>query len=87
MALGHARPGLSATARKTKLNFKRKRQPLPLTMMPKCRSYGFQPGSDGYGQCRMNLDNQRAQMAAAAAPRVVVPFVLPQGPTYVPPRL
>jgi hypothetical protein len=26
-----------------------------------CRSYGVQPGSNAYVQCRMNLDNQHAQ--------------------------
>lgn len=26
----------------------------------KCRSYGVAPGSPGYVQCRMNLDNQAA---------------------------
>lgn len=26
----------------------------------KCRSYGVAPGSTGYVQCRMNLDNQAA---------------------------
>ena len=31
-----------------------------------CRSYGVQPGSPGYVQCRMNLDNQHA---AAAQPQ------------------
>ena len=29
-----------------------------------CRSYGAEPGSSVYVQCRMNLDNQRAQVAA-----------------------
>jgi hypothetical protein len=27
-----------------------------------CQSYGAAPGSQSYVQCRMNLDNQRAQM-------------------------
>jgi hypothetical protein len=27
----------------------------------KCRSYGVEPGSPGYVQCRMNMDNLRAQ--------------------------
>jgi hypothetical protein len=26
-----------------------------------CQSYGATPGSQSYNQCRMNLDNQRAQ--------------------------
>ena len=30
-----------------------------------CRSYGAEPGSPSYIQCRMNLDNQRAQVAAS----------------------
>jgi hypothetical protein len=25
----------------------------------RCQSFGFQPASDGYAQCRMNMDNQR----------------------------
>lgn len=29
-----------------------------------CQSYGAIPGSPVYVQCRMNLDNQRAQVAA-----------------------
>jgi hypothetical protein len=32
-----------------------------------CRSYGAQPGSPAYIQCRMNFDNQRAQMRSAVA--------------------
>jgi hypothetical protein len=32
----------------------------------KCRSYGAQPGTDTYVACRMNIDNQRAQLEAAA---------------------
>jgi hypothetical protein len=31
----------------------------------KCQSYGLQHGSAGYAQCRMTLDNQRAQVAAS----------------------
>jgi hypothetical protein len=27
----------------------------------RCRSYGVEPGSPGYAQCRMNMDNLRAQ--------------------------
>jgi hypothetical protein len=30
----------------------------------KCQSYGAKPGEPAYVQCRMNLDNQRAQAAA-----------------------
>jgi hypothetical protein len=33
-----------------------------------CKSYGAAPGSQAYVQCRSNLDNQRAQMAAALVP-------------------
>lgn len=52
----------------------------------KCQSYGLQPGSEGYAQCRMNLDNQRAQMAAALAPRVFIPLpALPAAPMMPPP--
>jgi hypothetical protein len=32
----------------------------------KCRSYGAEPGSQAYMQCRMNLDNNRAAIAQAA---------------------
>ena len=31
-----------------------------------CRSYGVMPGSPGYVQCRMNLDNQHAEAAQQA---------------------
>jgi hypothetical protein len=30
-----------------------------------CRSYGVEPGSQAYVQCRMNLDNQRAALGRA----------------------
>jgi len=30
-----------------------------------CQSYGVQPGSAGYVQCRMNLDTNRANVRAA----------------------
>jgi hypothetical protein len=36
-----------------------------------CQSYGAAPGSPAYIQCRMNLDNQRAQMRAAVASALV----------------
>ncbi len=36
-----------------------------------CRSYGAAPGSQSYIQCRMNIDNQRAQMRAAIAGQIV----------------
>jgi hypothetical protein len=32
----------------------------------KCRSYGVQPGTPPYVQCRMNLENGRDAIAAAA---------------------
>lgn len=31
-----------------------------------CRSYGTAPGSPNYVQCRMNLENNRAQLRATA---------------------
>lgn len=31
-----------------------------------CKGYGFKPGTDAYGTCRMSLDNQRAQRKADA---------------------
>jgi hypothetical protein len=30
-----------------------------------CRSYGTKPGDPAYVQCRMNLDNNRAQVQAS----------------------
>jgi hypothetical protein len=36
-----------------------------------CRSYGAEPGSPAYIQCRMNFDNQRAQMRAALASQLI----------------
>jgi hypothetical protein len=36
-----------------------------------CRSYGAAPGSQTYIQCRMNLDNQRAQIRAALASQLI----------------
>src|SRR5260370_33497533 len=36
-----------------------------------CRSYGAAPGSQAYIQCRMNLDNQRAQMRTALASQLI----------------
>ena len=32
-----------------------------------CRSAGVEPGSPGYAQCRMNLDNQRARLGNGVA--------------------
>jgi hypothetical protein len=32
-----------------------------------CQSYGFKPGTEGYAQCRMNLDLRRRQAAANIA--------------------
>lgn len=37
----------------------------------KCQSFGAAPGSQAYIQCRMNLDNQRAQMRQMIAGAVV----------------
>lgn len=37
----------------------------------KCQSYGAAPGSQAYIQCRMNLDNQRAQMRQMIAGALV----------------
>jgi PBP1b-binding outer membrane lipoprotein LpoB len=37
----------------------------------KCQSYGAAPGSQPYIQCRMNLDNQRAQMRQMIAGALV----------------
>ena len=31
-----------------------------------CESYGAKPGTDAYIGCRMNIQNQRTQLAAAA---------------------
>jgi hypothetical protein len=42
-----------------------------------CQSYGAAPGSQSYIQCRMNLDNQRAQMRAAVASQLVGRMVAP----------
>jgi hypothetical protein len=33
----------------------------------KCRDYGFTPGTEGYGNCRLQLDQIRATKAAAAS--------------------
>ncbi|MEW6318149.1 MAG: hypothetical protein AB1670_17405 [Pseudomonadota bacterium] len=38
-----------------------------------CRSYGAQPGSPAYIQCRMNIDNQRANERSAALARLNPP--------------
>jgi hypothetical protein len=42
-----------------------------------CRSYGAAPGSQSYIQCRMNIDNQRAQMRTALAAQVVGRMMTP----------
>ena|SRR5581483_1556888 len=49
-----------------------------------CRFYGAAPGSQAYIQCRMNLDNQRAQMRAAVASALVGRMMTPppQPQTY-----
>jgi len=36
-----------------------------------CRSHGAAPGSQSYVQCRMNVDNQRAQMRQMIAGQFV----------------
>ena len=36
-----------------------------------CRSYGAEPGSPAYVQCRMNFDNQRTQMRAQLASQLI----------------
>ena len=36
-----------------------------------CRSHGAAPGSQSYVQCRMNVDNQRAQMQQMIAGQFV----------------
>jgi hypothetical protein len=35
----------------------------------KCREYGFKPGTEGYGNCRLQLDQIRATKQAAAVAR------------------
>jgi hypothetical protein len=42
-----------------------------------CRSYGVEPGSQMYVQCRMNLDNQRAQLRNAVAAQIVGGMIAP----------
>jgi hypothetical protein len=42
-----------------------------------CKSYGAVPGSQDYIQCRMNRDNQRAQMRAAVASQLVGQMMAP----------
>lgn len=42
-----------------------------------CSSYGAAPGSQAYIQCRMNLDNQRAQMRAALASQLMGRMMTP----------
>jgi hypothetical protein len=48
-----------------------------------CRSYGATPGSPAYIQCRMNIDNQRAQMRAAVASQLVGHMMTPALPSTV----
>ena len=43
-----------------------------------CRSYGAAPGSQVYIQCRMNLDNQRAQMRTALASQLIGRMTAPR---------
>ena len=49
-----------------------------------CRSYGAAPGSQAYIQCRMNFDNQRAQMRTALASQLIGRMAAPpsQPQTY-----
>lgn len=50
-----------------------------------CRSYGTAPGSSGYIQCRMNLDNLRAQdlqQRRAAASQFLARSFPARTPTY-----
>ena len=42
-----------------------------------CSSYGADHGSQAYIQCRMNLDNQRAQMRAALASQLMGRMMTP----------
>jgi hypothetical protein len=43
-----------------------------------CQSYGAAPGSPAYIQCRMNIDNQRAQMRTALASQLMGRMMTPQ---------
>lgn len=47
-----------------------------------CQSYGFAPGTQGYGQCRMQLAQQRQAAALAALGMLGTPhpYVLPAPP-------
>ena len=42
-----------------------------------CQSYGAAPGSPSYVQCRMNIDNQRAQMRTAIASQLAGRMLAP----------
>ena len=42
-----------------------------------CRSYGAAPGSPSYVQCRMNIDNQRANMRTALTSQLVGRMMAP----------
>ena len=48
-----------------------------------CQSYGAQPGTQAYIQCRMNLDNQRAQMRTAIASQMLSRSAPPPPPATV----
>jgi hypothetical protein len=50
----------------------------------KCRSYGGEPGTPSYVQCRAQLDAARTQ---AQATRAATPVIVQQAPVYVPPPL
>ena len=44
----------------------------------KCQSYGAKPGEPAYVQCRVALDNQRAQMRATVAGALIASQPKPQ---------
>jgi hypothetical protein len=56
--------------------------------MAQCQSYGAQPGTDAYFQCRMNLSNQREANQRAIVGAYLAnqpqPYVLPM-PTPIQP--
>lgn len=35
----------------------------------RCRHYGFKPGTEGYGNCRLQIDQIRATKSASVTPR------------------
>jgi hypothetical protein len=50
----------------------------------KCRSMGFKPGTQSYGHCRLQLENNRAQ-ARAVIGGVLLEKSLAPPPVYAPP--